>query len=500
MNSKNKKIYITTALPYVNSAPHIGFALEIIQADVLARYYRALGNEVFFLTGTDENGLKIAQAAERAGMAVADFAQKNAENFRALKEALNLSFDDFIRTTEQRHIKAVNKLWELCKKDIYKKEYSGLYCVGCEQFYKEEELIEGYCPEHKTKPELIEEENYFFKLSKYQVQLKELIEKDILKIIPETRKNEALGFINKGLQDICISRSSLRAKDWGIPVPSDSDQNFWCWWDAVINYISGVGYGTDDKKFKNWWQDNKNKIHIIGKGILIFHTIYWPAALLSAKIALPNKVFVHGYVTAQGQKMSKSLGNAIDPFDLVNKYGASAARYFLLREIAPTEDGDFTYEKFEARYNADLASGLGNLVARAIKLAQIFNFQFSIFPRPTADAVSGIDNQFSNSNFQTIISETQEEYHKALEEFKFNEALSAIWGLIAFCDRYIEQEQPWSLDPVRDKEKLNEVIGGLLLTLKEIAQLLEPFLPQASKNILEQIKNLKSSPIFPRIS
>ncbi|MBU3964262.1 methionine--tRNA ligase, partial [Patescibacteria group bacterium] len=369
MEKKNKKFYISTALPYVNSAPHIGFALEIIQADVLARYHRILGDEVFFLTGTDENGLKISLAAEEAGISVEEFAKNNAEKFRELKEILNLSFDDFIRTTEERHIKAVYKLWQECKKDIYKKKYKGLYCVGCERFYKQEELIDGLCPEHKTRPELIEEENYFFKLSKYEEQLKGLIEKDILEVVPQTRKNEVLGFINKGLEDICISRSSERARNWGISVPDDQTQKIWCWFDAVINYISALGYGIDDKNFQQWWQENNNKIHVIGKGILIFHALYWPAALLSAGLSLPNILFVHGYVAVGGQKMSKSLGNIVDPKELVGKYGIDVARYFFLREASPFDDSDFTIEKFEERYNADLAKGLGNLVARVVTLA-----------------------------------------------------------------------------------------------------------------------------------
>jgi methionyl-tRNA synthetase len=321
MAKETKKFYVSSALPYVNSVPHLGFALEIVQTDVIARYHRSLNEEVFFLTGTDENGLKIARAAEDAGIEVAKFAKKNAEKFKGLKEVLNLSFDDFIRTTEERHIKAVQKLWEACKKDIYKKKYKGLYCVGCERFYKEEELVDGLCPEHKKKPELVEEENYFFKLSKYESQLKELVEKDMIKIIPETRKNEVLGFIKKGLEDICISRSAERARGWGIDVPGDPTQKIWCWWDAVINYISALGYSTEEKRFREWWQENDNKLHVIGKGILVFHALYWPAALLSAGLSLPNKLFVHGYLSVDGQKISKSLGNVIDPHRLVAKYG-----------------------------------------------------------------------------------------------------------------------------------------------------------------------------------
>ena len=309
-----RKFYLSTALPYVNEKPHCGFALEIIQADVIARYHRLLGEEVFFLTGTDENSLKNVRAAREEGIPVKKLVDRNAKKFYELKKVLNLSFDDFIRTTEKRHIKGAQKLWEACKKDIYKKFYRGLYCVGCEEFYKESELENGLCPEHKKRPELVEEENYFFKLSKYQDKLKRIIETDEVKIIPKTRKNEALSFINSGLEDICISRSAERGRGWGIPVPDDQTQVQWTWFDALSNYINALGYAENSKKFQVWWTKNENKLHIIGKGILRFHTVYFIGILLSANLKLPKTIFVHGYLTSAGQKMSKSLGNVIDPF------------------------------------------------------------------------------------------------------------------------------------------------------------------------------------------
>ncbi len=479
---KKKKLFISTALPYVNYAPHTGFALEIIQADVIARYHRFLAEDVFFLTGTDENSLKNVQAAREEGIPVRKLVDRNAKKFYELKKALNLSFDDFIRTTEKRHIKGAQKLWQTCKKDIYKKKYRGLYCVGCEAFYKESELENGLCPEHKIKPETIEEENYFFKLSKYQNQLKKIIEEDEVKIIPQTRKNEVLSFINSGLEDICISRSAERAYGWGIDVTGDPTQKIWCWFEALSNYINALGYGENSKKFQEWWQKNENKLHVIGKGILRFHGTYWLAFLLSAKLALPKSIFVHGYLTSGGQKMSKSLGNVVDPFELVKKYGTDPVRYFLLREIPPTEDGDFTYEKFEKRYNADLAKGLGNLIARVITMAK--------------NSKSEIRNskQIINSNFQTTINKTCKQYKKSLDEFKFSEALMAIWGLISFCDKYIEKERPW------EKSKgQKEAIGNLLSAVKEIAKLSGPFLPETSEKILKQLKTKKSKPLFPRI-
>ena len=480
-----KKFYLSTALPYVNESPHAGFALEIIQADVMARYHRLLGEDVFFLTGTDENSLKNVQAARKEGIPVKKLVDRNAKKFYELKKALNLSFDDFIRTTEKRHIKGAQKLWLACKKDIFKKKYKGLYCAGCEDFYKESELVNGLCPEHKTRPDLVEEENYFFKLSKYQNQLKKIIEKDEIKIIPQSRKNEVLSFINSGLEDICISRSAERGRGWGIPVPEDPSQILWTWYDALSNYINAVGYSDNPKQFKKWWPAY---LHIIGKGILRFHAVYWPAILLSAELSLPKTIFVHGYLTSAGQKMSKSLGNIIDPFELVKKYGTEPVRYFLLREIPPTEDGDFTYEKFEQRYNADLASGLGNLVARVIAMAEKLKAQNA--KRKTTT---------QNLKFKKEIDKTWEEYKKALEEFKFNEALGSIWKLISFCDCYIDKERPWELKNQESRIKNQEVIYNLLFVLTNIAEMLKPFLPETAGRILRQTRTTINKPLFPRL-
>jgi len=485
-----KKYYLSTAIPYVNYSPHAGFALEIIQADVLARYHRLLGEEVFFLTGTDENSLKNVRAAEKEGIPIKELVDRNSKRFYELKNILNLSFDDFIRTTEERHIKGAQKLWQKCQKDIYKKKYRGLYCIGCEAFLKENELVNGLCPEHKTKPELIEEENYFFRLSKYQTELKKIIETDQVKIIPQTRKNEVLSFINQGLEDICVSRSAERAHNWGIDVPEDPSQKTWVWFDALSNYINALGYAKNSEKFQGFWQKNENKLHIIGKGVLRFHSVYWIAMILSAKLALPKTIFVHGYLTSGGQKMSKSLGNVVDPFELVEKYGADAVRYFLLREITPTEDGDFTYDKFEARYNSDLASGLGNLVARVITLGQGKNFE------------SGIMNE----EFKTEINKTWKDCKNSLEDFKFNEALISIWELMSFCDRYIEKEKAWE-----ESDNQLSVINNLLFALTNIAQMLQLFLPRTSKKIFRQLgikssdkewhfKVKKEKSLFPRLT
>ena len=486
MIKKEDKRFISTAIDYVNSSPHLGHALEKVQADVMARYYRLLGDDLFFVTGTDENSLKSVQGAEKEGIEIKDFVDRNAQKFRKLGTVLRISLDNFIRTTEKRHIEGAKKLWQACQKDIYKKKYKGLYCVGCEEFYKEDELINGVCPEHKIKPELIEEENYFFKLTKYQNQLEKIIEKDEIEIVPNTRKNEVISFIKSGLQDFCISRLAERGKGWGIPVPGDSSQIIWTWFDALSNYINALGYSEDDERFKELWQNNDNKLHIIGKGILRFHAIYWPAMLLSAKLSLPKRIFVHGYLTIDGQKMSKSLGNIIDPFKLVKKYGVDPVRYFLLREFSSTGDGDFSIKRLEERYNSDLANGLGNLVSRVLTLSEKAGVILS-------------DSEESNKEFDSEIKLVQKKYEKAIKEIKFNEALESVWQLISFCDEYVEKNKPWEL--IKDnQEKAKKVLGQLLTAIEEIVNLLEPFMPETSEKILKQIReNKKTEVMFPRL-
>lgn len=450
--------------------PHLGFGLELVQADVLARYHRMLGKDTFFLTGTDEHGKKVAEAAGKIGKSPAKFSSEIAARFKALTKALNLSNDDFIRTTDKRrHWPVVKKVWLGLKKkgDIYKKKYKGLYCVGCEAFITKKDLKEAKCCIHRKEPEKIEEENYFFRLSKYSKKIEKIIEKNEIKIIPESRKNEMLSFIRQGLEDISFSRPRKDLK-WGIPVPNDNSQTIYCWADALTNYLSGAP--------ARWPAD----VQCIGKDIQKFHCLIWPGMLLSLGFKLPKIIFVHGFITVESQKMSKSLGNTIDPFELVKKHGADPVRYFLLREIPPTEDGDYTQQKFEGRYNSDLASGLGNLVARVVVLAQKFEIRSTKFE--------------TNSKFQVQINKTRKDCNKALEEFKFNEALIAIWGLISFCDRYIEKERPWEKNG-----KQKEVIGNLLFAINEIAKLLKPFLPETSEKIIKQLETKKSQPLFPRI-
>ncbi len=467
-----KRFTIVNAIPYVNARPHIGFALELIQSDTLARYHRLQGEEVKYTTGTDENSLKNVQAAEKAGVPVADFVAEHAKVFKDLNTTLNISADEFIRTTEERHIIGSQKIWAACDAagDIYKKKYEGLYCVGCEQFYTPKELVDGLCPEHKTKPEHIEEENYFFKLSKYQDWLLQIIESDELKITPSSRKSELVEFIKSGLEDFSISRSNARAKNWGISVPGDEGQKMYVWFDALTNYINALGYGTDEEKFKTWWSESY-RAHMIGKGIGRFHAIYWPAMLKSAGLAIPNEIFIHGYVTVDGEKISKSLGNTVDPFEVVQKYGADAVRYFLLREIPSTADGDFSITKLEARYNSDLANNLGNLVSRVAKLKETL----------TGGEIDSVVTK--------QIETTTNQYHEAIKEFKFHDALGALWELFTFANVYINDKAPWKTGDAN-------AVASTEHAILEGAKLLEPFLPDVAKKILKGA----TEPLFPRIS
>lgn len=464
------KFYITTAIPYVNAKPHVGHALEFVQADVIKRYHQLLGENVLLLSGSDENALKNVQAAETAGVDVQAFVDKNSKLFQNLSEKLNIEFDVFQKGSSKSHFASSQELWERCAKagDIYKKEYSGLYCVGCELFYEKEELDNnGECLEHPGKKlELVTEENYFFKLSKYEKDLKRIIETDELTIVPVSRKNEVLSFINQGLNDISISRSNTRAKNWGVPIPKDDTQRMYVWFDALNIYRSGL-----DQKHDNFWPAD---VHVIGKGITRFHAIYWPAFLLSAKLPLPKSLFVHGYFTVDGKKMSKTIGNVIDPIDLINKYGADALRYYLLSQIPSTEDGDFSEEKLKHVYNADLANGLGNLVSRVAKLCEKV--------------------QYSSESKQNAIDETVQ---KNLKDYQFSTALINIWGLISLTDKQINSEEPWKLNNTELSQKLYEYTSNII----RIAESLKPLLPETSEKILKQFSGeIKSSqPLFPRI-
>lgn len=473
------KFYVTTSIPYANAAPHIGFALEAIQADVLARYHRQKGEDVFFLTGTDEHGTKIQRTAKEAGMSPQDYVDGIALKFQELAKVLNISNTDFIRTSDQeRHWPAVQTVWQALKEngDIIKKQYEGLYCSGCEGFLTQTDLVDGKCPFHQKEPELVQEENYFFTLSKYAARLKELLEKRQIRVAPDYRKNEVLELIHQGLEDVSFSRPRM-SLEWGVPVPDDESQVMYVWADALTNYISALGYPVGEN-FKKYWPAD---VHVVGKDIVRFHALVWPAMLLSLGLELPRTLFIHGFITVNGQKMSKSLGNVISPFDLVEKYGTDAVRYFFISELPATEDGDFSYERFEARYNGDLAAGLGNLVARVLAMA---NKQFLI------------SIECSNQELGKLLSETKKRRDAAIEEFKFGEAIGVIWDVVHFCDKYIDETKPWALE---DEQKKKTALGDLLLAISALANLLEPFLPKTAERIAEQLKTGISQPLFPRL-
>ncbi|HDL75027.1 MAG TPA: methionine--tRNA ligase [bacterium] len=469
----NKKFYITTPIYYVNARPHIGHAYTSIAADVLARYHKIINDKVFFLTGTDEHGAKIEQAAQKKNKSVKEFCDENAENFKKTAKALNVNYDKFIRTTDKEHEEAVKKALNVLyeKGFIYKGEYEGLYCVDCEQYKSKNDLVNGKCADHQKEPELMKEESYFFKLSSFENEIKEKIESDEFEIKPEERKNEVLSFLKGGLQDISISRKNVK---WGISLPFDNKFTAYVWVDAFLNYLTGIKWNGEPKKVLEFWPPS---VQLMSKDILRVHATIWPAMLLALEISLPKKLFIHGYFTIDGQKMSKSLGNVIWPEDLIEKFGVDATRYLLLSACVFGKDGDISLDKLKEKYNADLAGGIGNLVSRVRAMAekkQILSHE-----------------QISNSNLQIELDKTWKIWKDSLDEFKFNECLNSIWKLISFCDKYIEKERPWERP---DKEQ-TIIISDLLLVINNIAQLLKPFLPETSEKILSKEKKI----LFPKI-
>ncbi len=492
--TKSKKFYITTAIPYVNASPHLGHALEFVQTDVIARYHRSIGQDVLLLSGADENALKNVRAAEEAGSDVQAFVDANADLFQELADRLNIEIGVFQKGSDrEHHYPSSQRLWELCAAagDIYEKTYEGLYCIGCELFYGSDELNEnGECFEHPgRKLETVSEKNHFFRLSKYQKDLTNLISSDTLKIIPASRKNEIMSFLSNPLQDISISRSNARAKNWGVPVPGDDTQRMYVWFDALNIYQSGIGFGWDEEQYRKWWPAD---VHVIGKGITRFHAIYWPAFLLSAKLPIPKGLFVHGYITVDGQKMSKTLGNVIDPIEIVGKYGVDPVRYYLLREIPSGEDGDFSYEKFEQRYNGDLANGLGNLVARVAALGE------KISPMRAPYQLIADERGMLNSKVLAI----EKKHKEHVEDFRLNEALGDIWELIGVVDKFVNDEKPWT----KQGDGLALFTQQAAFAIDTIRKMLDPFLPETAAKIREQImvgeKEItikKAGNLFPRL-
>ena len=487
------KKYITTPIYYINAKPHLGHAYTTIAADVLARYYRQKGDEVFFLTGTDEHGAKIAEAAKNAGQQPRIFADQTSKLFEDLSKTLNFSNDAFIRTTNPSHEKIVQEfLQKLHDKElIYEKEYTGLYCIGCEKFLTEKDLVDGKCPDHKTAPQQQSEKNWFFKLSQFESQIKKLIESDEIKVLPQTRKNEILSKIDQGLEDISISRAGV---EWGIPVPWDEKQTIYVWVDALINYWSGpIIYQsekvksekyesgselntTDDKRLAtsdSFWPPD---LHLVGRDIMWFHAVIWPALLLAAEEKLPKEIYVQGYFTVDGQKMSKTVGNVIDPVELVDKFGADSVRYYVLRDFPFGEDGDVSLERLKERNNNDLAAGLGNVVQRVLSMIK----RYGVAVKSEKIKVKG--------DLEII--------GKLTEELKFQEALTEIWKEIASVNKSIAESEPWKLEKEERKEDLDLFLKKCYGRILQIADLVDPYLPETSRKIISQAKTLELVPIF----
>lgn len=472
------KYYITTSIPYANGDPHIGFALELLYADVLARLATLRGDEVIFSTGTDEHGLKIVEMANKLDMSVDDYVKSVSAKFKSLTDVLNISNNRFIRTTDKGHIERVQEIWKRLNKDIYKSVYSGWYCVGDEAFFTETEVKanNGVCPAHNRPYDKIEEENYFFRLSKYADQIKQSIVSDQFQLYPATRKNEILSVFDQGLDDISISRSKDKLQ-WGINIPGDKTQVMYVWFEALLNYITVIGY-PEHEDFDFWPAD----VQIIGKDIIRFHAAIWPAILLALNLSLPKQLYIHGFVTHDGKKMSKSLGNVVNPFEVVDLYGVDAFRYYILRHMPSYADGDFSFSKFTEVYNSELANELGNLVQRVRVMLQKYVKNSALVMLPPEHDISA--------------------YVDSLKVFHFDRALDAIWDQVRGLNQYIDEEKPWQVAKSGDQEHIKEIMSYLLASINEIADLLQPFMPQTSFKIkdLMNLDNLSVAavPLFPK--
>jgi methionyl-tRNA synthetase len=471
--------YVTTAIAYVNGEPHLGHAMEFVVGDVVARYMRNHGMQVLFSTGTDEHGGKIAEKAQELGVAPQQLADQVSLQFKDLMDKLNVSYDRFVRTTNPDHERRSQIIWQQLAPYIYKGNYEGWYCTGDEEFFSEEvvKANNGICPDHNRPYEKLKEENYFFKLSTFTEKIKQAIENNELQILPQSRKNEILSVLNSGLEDISISRPKEKI-NWGIPVPNDDAQVIYVWFEALLNYITVLGY-PEREDFKNFWPAN---IQIIGKGILRFHAAIWPGILIALGLPLQKMLYAHGYITVDGGKMSKSLGNVVSPNEVIEKYGADTFRYFFLRHIPSYDDGDFSWKRLEAAYNNELADQLGNAVSRTA--AMITKYQNGIIgdiPEPEHDAG---------------------QYEQALEECHFDRALDGVWEQVKGLNQYIEETKPWVVAKENDQEHLREVLAYMAANLLEIAGLLDPFMPDTAAKIRGifgsgMLKPLDSS-LFPK--
>ncbi len=486
------KFYITSAIPYLNGALHLGHALEYVQAGVIARYQRMIGRDVFFLTGSDEHGAKIARSAEAAGKQPKEFVDEQVAVFQKLLHALTISNDDFIRTSdEKRHFPGAQKLWMALYSagDIYKGSYKGLYCVGHEAFITEKDLVDGMCTDHKKPPEVIEEENYFFRLTKYADRIKEAIEKETLVILPESRKNETLKMLEEA-SDVSFSRPS-KDISWGVPVPHDATQTMYVWCDALSNYMTGIGYGRDADNFNRWWPAD---IHVIGKDIMRFHTLIWPAMLMSANIELPKTIFVHGWINLKGEKMSKSTGNVLDPMVPITKFGSEALRFYLIHEVPTFGDGDFTPEQFQNTYDGLLVSGIGNLLSRTAKMVS----SVGLVPKPSSE--DGVRYPFKVSLGELAAKKEhaliegsvpsvwvddvlESAYHAMMQKYELSDSIKRIWTLFHMLDQYIEEYKIYKMIK-SEPEEAKIALWHVSYALASAALLLKPFLPDTADKIL----------------
>lgn len=458
---------VTTSIPYVNARPHLGFALELVQADAMARSHRLIGDDVRFLTGTDENAIKNVVVARSLSLTPQALCDRNAAIFEALLGKLDISADTFIRTSSPRHHAGATKLWRACEADITRKTYAGRYCVGCEDFVVDRDLDDGKCPIHGTVAEEVEEENWFFRLSRYQGAVRDALSSDRYRVGPDTRRNEALAFVEGGLRDFSISRNAARSDGWGVPVPGDDSQTLYVWFDALTNYLNGVGYADDVDQFARYWTEADRIVHVIGKDVLKFHAAYWPGMLAAAGLRLPTDLHVHGFLTVDGRKIGKSTGNAVDPFPIVDRYGADALRYYLLRYVPSGADSDFSHAQFAEVYESDLANTLGNLVSRLETLAE--RAGLDRLPLPAVDDPADVDDR------------------------RFHVTLDRLWEVPRALNRSIEAERPWEGLRTGEKARVAKQLAGWIGELLVFAVRLSPFLPGAAEEIVSRFSVISRS-------